>query len=176
MCENKEIDVLINLYNDLSQLANQHTNLWLDEVKFYTTLIIATITIPIALKQIGFGNQLYLIIFSFVGIFFCLSGIYTMFREAYGFQKTLFAMSKIREHLLDVCPNFKNNINRENKNIANQLTSIGIYHVDFEDERNCSLRSHLIHRLTRVTSNNVVFSSIYIVFILFHILLILNLY
>ena len=165
--DDKEIQVLINLYNDRSQLANQHTNLWMEGIKFYFTLIIATITIPIALKQLGFNNKIFLTLFSIVGIFFCIAGIWSLIREAKAFQRALYSISKIREELLKYCPTFMSSIN-------NNPESIGIYHIDFN--RFPNLDCYLTHRLHRISSNDTLFSLIYVIFIIFHMLLIIFLY
>lgn len=162
-----EIQILNNLYMERSQVANQHSDIYLSEIKFYFTLIVATITIPFALKQLGFDNELFLSIFSIVGIFFCFAGLWCLVRERYNFHRSLYAISRIREYLKQYCPNFMNYI-------GNDFESIGIHHIDLT--KFPTLNCYLTKIMYRIKTNDNLFKSIYVIFIIIHIFLIFTLY
>ena len=96
---------LINTYIDRSNLANFHGTLLWKEVGFISTIILASITIPIALKQLlELDNPYLLSIFSIAGIIFSYLGCWVLKRESTGFNNALYSISRIREE-------FKNDFN-----------------------------------------------------------------
>ena len=90
-----EVQILNNLYMERSQLANQHTNIYWKEINFFLTLILATITIPIALVKLDFNAIAFLFVFPIAGIFFCTAGYWVLVRESKEFHKSLYAISII---------------------------------------------------------------------------------
>ena len=103
-------DNLISLYQERSNLANHHASLFWEQIIFFSTIILATITIPIAILQFSGGNLKPIFdwccikieifqIFPVLGIIFSIFGIVALYRQSIAFYETLYSLSKIREKL-----------------------------------------------------------------------------
>ena len=167
---------LLALYKDRSDYANYLTSEMWKLAPFFTTTIIAMITIPLALSGSSVVDDLSLLsFFPFIGIVLSLSGIIVLLHQSRGFYKTLYALSIIRKTLVkDFKALFKNaNVDtNDDSAIAKEFNEIGILHVDFKKypTLRCYLRDNVFR--WRPFSIRTVIYILYGIFVVINILLI----
>jgi len=167
----KSKDVLIALYQERSSLATWHNSLMEKETAFFMTLILAMMTIPIALFGNGVNNKIFLSVFPFFGILFSISGFLTLKRESEGFYKSLYALSVIRnslaEDLNEILPDINFNNSPSRAELARGFRKIGIYHINLDKYK--KLSKYLKDNVFRLRSNRMILYLMYLLFVLVNI-------
>ena len=162
--DDNERKLLNKLYNERSELAIFHATLMWKEITFFSTIILATITIPIALLRIQPNTyKEVLVVFPILGLLFSIAGFWALYRESKGFYSALYSISLIREILSGDIKDFFTKVNVNSKySLSKKYNLIGIYHIDFDLYPN--LCEYLKANIIRLKSIRTVLYLFYILF------------